>query len=85
MLMTKEEYKRFKAQYELMGELEDERQKCTYESTKSFHKFLEFLDEAYFLLMDNSNVSRISDKKMKGKIALRQYLYKYRDISFDKF
>lgn len=85
MLMTKEEYKRFKAQYELMGELEDERQKSTYESPKSFRSFLEFLDEAYFLLVDSKNSAQISDKKVKGKIALRQYLYKYRDISFDKF
>ncbi len=85
MLMTKEEYKRFKAQYELLGKLEDERQKSTYESTKSFRRFLEFLDEAYFLLIDNKKLAKTSDKKMKGKIALRQYLYKYRDISFDKF
>ena len=80
MLMTKEEYKRFKAQYELMGELEDERQIEELHDPNSLAGFVDFLEEAYEYFLSKQALPKNDEEKINGLVSLRKLLNRYRQV-----
>ena len=74
MIMTKKEYQQFKAKYELLGHLEEERKKTEYLDEESFRRFLEFMDEIYEFLLDDKKIPPLLEDKLKTKIMVRNVL-----------
>ncbi|MBC8185623.1 hypothetical protein H8E88_31435 [candidate division KSB1 bacterium] len=74
MNMTKKEYQQFKAKYELLGRLEDERQKTEYSDEKTFRRFLEFMDEIYLFSLKGKKIPPLLEDKLKTKIMVRNLL-----------
>ena len=74
MIMTKKEYQQFKAKYELLGQLEEERKETEYLDEESFRRFLEFMDEIYEFLLDDKKIPPLLEDKLKTKIMVRNIL-----------
>jgi len=72
--MTKKEYQQFKAKYELLGQLEEERKETEYLDEESFRRFLEFMDEIYEFLLDDKKIPPLLEDKLKTKIMVRNIL-----------
>ena len=83
-LMTKEEYKIFKAKGELMGKLEQERRAQQVSHPDYPANFLPFLDEMYSLWLGDNEMPVLSERKLQGKILLRQLLNKLPKGAFEK-
>ena len=80
MLMTKEEYKRFKAQYELMGKLEDERQLEELHNPNSLDEFVYFLEEAYDYFLSEQAVPEKDEEKINGLVYLRKLMNRHKEV-----
>jgi len=75
--MTKEEYKQFKAQYELMGKLEEERQIEELHDPNSLAGFVDFLEETYVYFLSKQAMPENDEEKINGLVSLRKLLNRY--------
>ena len=68
--MTRKEDQQFKAKYELIGELEEERKRNEYSDEKAFRRFLEFMDEIYMFLLKDKEIPSLLEDKLETKIKV---------------
>jgi hypothetical protein len=72
--MTKEEYKKFKSQHELLGQLESERIQKIHLSKESIKRELEFLEEIHTILSKSGMLQKTIEDRLQNKIKIRKIL-----------
>ena len=68
--MTKEEYRIFKSQYELLGQLEQERKRKSKANKKCKKEFIIFLDTIEKVTKKPYDKNPLFEKKLKKKIEV---------------
>jgi hypothetical protein len=72
--MTKEEYRKFKSQYELLGQIESERIKKIYLTKADIKKELKFLEDIHSILCKSGGIINIIEDRLNNKINIRKIL-----------